>query len=109
MAWCRQATSHCLNQWCLVYLRLYASLGLNDLNVNVCFVATVKNQTAHSIVSTASAVKHMWWHIRNETYHIDGLMMQERCNSSALAIELRYVFLALSKRYTHIDQDVIVL
>ena len=36
-------------------------------------------------------------------------MMQERCNSSALAIELRYVFLALSKRYTHIDQDVIVL
>ena len=26
-----QATSHCLNQWWLVYWRIYASLGLNDL------------------------------------------------------------------------------
>ena len=26
-----QATSHCLNQWCLNYWRIYASLGLNEL------------------------------------------------------------------------------
>ena len=26
-----QATSHHLNQWCLVYWRIYASLGLNEL------------------------------------------------------------------------------
>ena len=26
-----QATSHYLNQWCLVYRRIYASLGLNEL------------------------------------------------------------------------------
>ena len=26
-----QATSHCLNQWCLIYWRIYASLGLNEL------------------------------------------------------------------------------
>ena len=31
MAWRRQATSHYLNQWWLVYWRIYASLGLNDL------------------------------------------------------------------------------
>ena len=32
-----QATSHCLNQWWLVYWCIYASLGLNELrNVEVC-------------------------------------------------------------------------
>ena len=30
-----QATSHYLNQWCLVYWRIYASLGLNELR-EVC-------------------------------------------------------------------------
>ena len=30
-----QVTSHYLNQWWLVYRRLYGSLGLNDLNINV--------------------------------------------------------------------------
>ena len=29
-----QATSHYLNQWWLVYWRIYASLGLNELNQN---------------------------------------------------------------------------
>ena len=29
-----QATSHYLNQWMLVYWRIYASLGLNELNVS---------------------------------------------------------------------------
>ena len=28
-----QATSHYLNQWWLVYWRIYASLGLNELNI----------------------------------------------------------------------------
>ena len=31
MAWRRQATGHYLNQWWLVYWRIYASLGLNEL------------------------------------------------------------------------------
>ena len=31
MAWRRQATSHYLKQWWLVYCRRYASLGLNEL------------------------------------------------------------------------------
>ena len=31
MAWRRQARSHYVNQWWLVYWRIYASLGLNDL------------------------------------------------------------------------------
>ena len=31
MAWCRQKTSHYLNQIWLVYWRIYASLGLNEL------------------------------------------------------------------------------
>ena len=30
-----QATSHYLNQWWLVYWRIYASLSLNDLNSNL--------------------------------------------------------------------------
>ena len=31
MAWRRQGASHYLNQWWLVYWRMYASLGLNEL------------------------------------------------------------------------------
>ena len=31
MAWCRLGASHYLNQWWLVYRRIYASLGLNVL------------------------------------------------------------------------------
>ena len=33
MAWRRQAASHYLNQWWLVYWRIYASLGLNEKRV----------------------------------------------------------------------------
>ena len=33
-----QATSHYLNQWWLVYWRIYASLGLNELNIYPCVV-----------------------------------------------------------------------
>ena len=35
MAWAGQATSHYLNQCWLVYWRIYASLGLNELNMHV--------------------------------------------------------------------------
>ena len=38
MAWsqpARQATSHYPNQWQLVYWRIYASLGLNELTVEL--------------------------------------------------------------------------
>ena len=34
MALPRPGTSHYLDQWCLLYWRIYASLGLNDL-INV--------------------------------------------------------------------------
>ena len=33
MGWRQQATSHYLNQWWLVYWRIYASLGLNELMI----------------------------------------------------------------------------
>ena len=32
MAWRRLGDNHCLNQWWLDYRRIYASLGLNELN-----------------------------------------------------------------------------
>ena len=32
-----QATSHYLKQWCLVYWRIYASLGLNELSSSLYF------------------------------------------------------------------------
>ena len=35
MAWCWQATNHYLNQWWLVYWRIYALLGLNELTLLV--------------------------------------------------------------------------
>ena len=61
-----QATSHCLNQWWLVYWRIYVSSGLNELRTMQGF-----GTLAH------------WGFM-----HIDGLV-QERRNSSALAMELR--------------------
>ena len=30
MAWRRPGNNHCLNQWCLVYWRIYPSLGLTE-------------------------------------------------------------------------------
>ena len=36
MAWCRPGTSHYLNQWELVYRRIYASLGRNQLTMENC-------------------------------------------------------------------------
>ena len=33
MAW-HQATNHCLNQWWLIYWRIFTSLGLNELMCN---------------------------------------------------------------------------
>ena len=36
MDWRRQATSHYLNQWWLVYWRIYASLGLNVNGLKEC-------------------------------------------------------------------------
>ena len=35
MAWCWQVTNHYLNQWWLVYWRIYALLGLNELTLLV--------------------------------------------------------------------------
>ena len=44
-----QATSHYLNQWWLVYWRIYASLGLNELkNIPSCF--TVSSVTCISLI-----------------------------------------------------------
>ena len=40
-----QATSHYLNQWWLVYRRIYASLGLNELKMFKCI-------PVHGLIST---------------------------------------------------------
>ena len=44
MAWRRQATSHYLSQWWLVYWRIYASLGLNELIRQQAISCTSDNQ-----------------------------------------------------------------
>ena len=36
MAWRDQGTSHHLNQWSLIYWRIHASLGLNEIRFNNC-------------------------------------------------------------------------
>ena len=43
-----QATSHYLNQWCLIYWRIYASLGLNVLKMNEYKMAA--NSTCRSSI-----------------------------------------------------------
>ena len=48
-----QATSHCLNQWWLVYWRIYASLGLNEL--------THWDRVAYICVSKLDHHWFRWW------------------------------------------------
>ena len=49
-----QATSHYLNQWWLVYRRLYASLGLNELTMSLIYISRV-------ILSCPLHVQELWW------------------------------------------------
>ena len=53
-----QATSHCLNQWWLVYWRIYASLGLNEL-INRCPVKILYLQMPAEQMLISGA---MSWH-----------------------------------------------
>ena len=48
-----QATSHCLNQWCLVYWRIYASLGLDELRYlrRRQIAVVIQVSMSHSIIS----------------------------------------------------------
>ena len=53
-----QATSHYLNQWWFVYWRIYASLGLNELNMGLAFdgLKTVR-LAATNVCNDSLAVK----------------------------------------------------
>ena len=42
MAWRRPGDNHYLNQWWLVYWRIYASLGLNELTSHISKVSVIK-------------------------------------------------------------------
>ena len=64
-----QATSHYLNQWWLVYWRIYASLGLNELRfsqvvgmaITVDFFTRIAHKNAQLTCSTASMFRLVQW------------------------------------------------
>ena len=55
-----QETSHYLNQWCLIYWRIYASLGLNELNCKYGCQTNVLYTTSEEWLSNAYQVQ---WNI----------------------------------------------
>ena len=71
----REATSRCLNQWWLVWWRIYASIGLNELRYllsgqGLCFTGTL----AYSLIRFQPHDTHAWqWrHISVMTSQITG-------------------------------------
>ena len=64
MAWHRQTTSRYLNQWWLVYWRIYASLGLNELITQITsqchciwYIMSKYGPTQRSILAMGSFTK----------------------------------------------------
>ena len=50
-----QATSHYLNQWWLDYRRIYASLGLNELNSTLVLLPSVVIVACHLVIILGTA------------------------------------------------------
>ena len=69
MAWCRLSESHCLNQWWLIYWRVYASLGLNELKDALL---NTKLQKSHPICLSQSGVAGTWFNksLSDKFYHV---------------------------------------
>ena len=62
-----QATSHYLNQWWLVYWRIYASLGLNDL---MSFRWLLRAWGLFSVRKSTTIQVVAWWTIQHPYLHI---------------------------------------
>ena len=60
MAWRVQTTSHYLNQWWLVYRRIYASLGLNKLIHAVQISIEYRYEDTKDIAIHARKIKQEW-------------------------------------------------
>ena len=62
-----QATSHYLNQWWLVYWRIYASLGLNELRIWCNFVwNTSISQSMLLPLTHWDMYEMVWWYFTND-------------------------------------------
>ena len=97
MAWRRLATSHYLNQWCLVYRRIYASLGLNELteqlSIFYLYIYTYIHRLFQRISTTSNiTVRHLWrlsfisnvTGVHNTTKHLHGNNSVEARNCLAI-------------------------
>ena len=70
MAWPDQATSYYLNQWRLFYWRIYASLGLNELN-EMYFLKMVSNWTRIIFPKNGWYTNGVFFDIWNIANHIN--------------------------------------
>ena len=109
-----QAPSHYLNQWWLVYWRIYASLGLNELTLNSYHItkskAYIKKVSFHSDL-------HYVWHMlvsRLRTFnsrtfkysHLNQIYMFQ-CICQIFCIDLQTLSLTFHTTYpTHTLKDI---
>ena len=94
----RQATSHYLSQWWLVYWRIFASLGLNDLT-NADINNVKKNVCKYSVTATLLSPvvvtngQSQWHHVSFMAPHLDCLLkrisMQTTVSSSNSVLHYR--------------------
>ena len=66
-----QATSHYLNQWWLAYWRIYASLGLNELNTNqfaINDIITTPNKAWQNRVHNLWDILYIWGRTEGKAY-----------------------------------------
>ena len=81
-----QATSHYLNQWWILYRRIYASLGLNELTLKRPAEASeaqvpIQNYL-HASIFIISA--HCFWYSSKICFKHSPVILRIRCEKSAL-------------------------
>ena len=78
-AWRRQATSHYLNQWWLVYWRIYASLGFNELTVALyafCIRYRLRYPNLWTDIHQTPMYMFKWLHHCKTVWYNQSLMPQ---------------------------------
>ena len=59
-----QATNHYLNQWWLLHWRIYASLGLHEVNVMALILVETKKTSS----------PRLWWKIQSEEHALISII-----------------------------------
>ena len=88
-----QATSHCLNQRWLVYWRIYASLGLNELRVKASSALMGCDNCSHTLNVWQLHDSSIWHRIKlSGTWWSNILDDKILCDTYTMGVQEKYGF-----------------